>query len=127
MRGENRGGEQCFGYINFLHTFNRDYFFAKFSHLFAKQIEAKFREIFFCIFRERTKCENKAKWSRTKKIRETIFSFRWKPSTRVICIRFPSSISNQTSFVLEFNNLFKLRSCLIRTLSLKRKCQQKSI
>ena len=51
--------------------FFRIIFFAKFSHyffshFFAKQIEAKFceRSENFRIFRERTKCENEAKWTR---------------------------------------------------------------
>ena len=43
-------------------------FFANFLCFFAKQIEAKFREKSenFCIFSERTKCKNKAKWSQKK-------------------------------------------------------------
>ena len=48
----------------------RIFYFVKISHFFAKQIEAKFREKSenFRIFRERTKCENAAKWSQKKQI-----------------------------------------------------------
>ena len=64
------------------------YFLTKCSHYFTYQIKAKFREKSenFCIFRERTKCENKVKWSRRKKFRKmrnfrkTIFPFAGNPS-----------------------------------------------
>ena len=63
-------------------------YFAKISLFLAKQIKAKFREKneHFPIFGERTKCENEAKWSRTKNFRgkceifaKRFFSVRWKP------------------------------------------------
>ena len=79
MRGENRGGEQCFGYINFLHTFNRDYFFAKFSHLFAKQIEAKFREIFFTFFARERNAKIKRNGREQKKFAKLFFLFAGNP------------------------------------------------
>ena len=60
----------------FFRIFSRNFrifYLAKIQHFFAKQIEAKFREKSeksknLRIIRERTKCENEAKWSRKKKI-----------------------------------------------------------
>ena len=55
-----------FFYTKFSHYVFREFFTLFFSNFFAKQIVAKFREKSenFRIFRERTKCENEAKWSR---------------------------------------------------------------
>ena len=68
----------------FLRNFQIFWLFAFFGETDWSEIYEK--SVNFRVFSDRTTCENKAKWSRKKKIswkvrnfRETIFPFRWKP------------------------------------------------
>ena len=100
-------------YIKFLHYFYISHYFVmkflhfitKFSHFFAKQIEAKFRKKSknVSIFWKRTKCKNEAKW-----LQKNDYFF----SLETLCVRtfteknFPPSSKNSYSITfLQYINM----------------------